>query len=137
MKPKRKILSLLLVICLVVGLLPTSALAAGTDTGKAIQIGASNISGYDSMNNSYDYIYYGTWNSSPIKWRVLSMNGNSGTYSDGTNTVDAKNAMFLLSGVLLGTGYNGGVYFDNTSPYSTHGRAAARKRGAVPFTATT
>ena len=29
--------------------------------------------------------------------RCWSTNGNGGTYSDGTNTVDADNAMFLLS----------------------------------------
>lgn len=49
MKPKSKLLSLLLVICLVVGLMPTAALAAGTDTGKAIQLvdseTAANIGG--------------------------------------------------------------------------------------------
>ena len=38
MKPKSKLLSLLLTICLVVGLMPTAAFAAGTDTGKAIQL---------------------------------------------------------------------------------------------------
>lgn len=64
MKPKRRILSLLLTICLIVGLIPTVAFAA--DTGKAIQLGASNINCYDSTNG-YDYIYYGEWNSSPIK----------------------------------------------------------------------
>ena len=49
-------------------MLPTVAFSA--DTGKAIQLGASNISGYDSTNG-YDYIYYGTWSNSPIKWRVI------------------------------------------------------------------
>ena len=34
MKPKSKLLSLLLAICLVAGLMPTAALAAGTDTFK-------------------------------------------------------------------------------------------------------
>lgn len=55
MKPKRRILSLLLAICLVVGIMHTAAFAANND--KAIQLGASNISGYDSTNG-YDYIYY-------------------------------------------------------------------------------
>ena len=55
-----------LILALVVGLLPQTAFAAGTDTGKAIQIGASGISGYDSTNG-YDYIYYGEWDNSPIK----------------------------------------------------------------------
>lgn len=113
MKPKRKILSLLLVICLVAGLMPTAVFAAGTDTGKAIQLGTSGISGYDSAAG-YDYIYFGSWTaqdtyttSGPIKWRVLD---------DQTNT--GETGLFLLSDGLLGTGYYGGVYFDNTSPDS-------------------
>lgn len=81
MKLKRRILSLLLALCLVVGLIPTLALAAGTDTGKAIQLvdsaAAANIGGKQADN-----IYFGTYkqssngggsyNTDPIKWRVLS-----------------------------------------------------------------
>ena len=110
-----------------VALTVEEAAAPGIDTGKAIQLvdsgTAANIGGGQADN-----IYFGTYqqssdgnsgyNTDPIKWRVLSMNGNSGTYSDGTETVDANNAMFLLSDGLLGTGNYGGVYFDNTSPYS-------------------
>ena len=99
MKPKR-IISLLLAICLVAGLMPTVAFATGSD--KAIMLGASNISGYDSTNG-YDYIYYGEWDNSPIKWRVLDEHTN--TQNEG---------LFLLSDVLLGTGTDGGVYFDNS-----------------------
>ena len=124
MKPKR-IISFLLAICLVAGLMPTVAFATGSD--KAIMLGASNISGYDSTNG-YDYIYYGTWNSSPIEWRVLSMNGNSGTYSDGTETVDANNAMFLLSDGLLGTGTYGGVYFQQ----NYHSASGTYHKGSAP-----
>ena len=110
---KKRFLSLLLVICLVAGLMPTAVFAAGTDTGKAIQLGTSGISGYDSAAG-YDYIYFGNWTaqdtyttSGPIKWRVLD---------DRTNT--GETGLFLLSDGLLGTGYYGGVYFANTSPYS-------------------
>ena len=69
MKPKSKLLSLLLAICLVVGLMPTAAFAAGTDTGKAIQFvdsgTAANISGGQADN-----IYFGTYQQ--------SSDGNSG-----------------------------------------------------------
>ena len=51
MKPKRKLLSLLLAICLVAGLMPTAALAADGD--KTIMPGTSGISGYDGTNG-YD-----------------------------------------------------------------------------------
>lgn len=107
MKPKR-IISLLLAICLVAGLMPTVAFATGSD--KAIMLDTGNISGYDSTNG-YDYIYYGTWNSSPIKWRVLDTKTNMANATEG-------DGLFLLSDVLLGTGTNGRVYFDNTEPYS-------------------
>lgn len=81
MKPKRRVLSLLLAVCLVVGLMPTVAFAAGSDTGEAIQLvdsgTAANIGGRQADN-----IYFGTYkqssngsggyNTDPIKWRVLS-----------------------------------------------------------------
>ena len=111
MKPKSRILSLLLAICLVVGLMPTTAFAADGD--KTIMLGTNGISGYDGTNG-YDYIYYGNWSapdnhttSGPIKWRVLD---------EQTNT--QNEGLFLLSDVLLGTGTSGGVYFGSTSPYS-------------------
>lgn len=79
MKPKGKILSLLLASCLVAGLMPTAVFATGTDTGKAIQLvdsgTAANIGGKQADN-----IYFGTYkqssdgsgyNTDPIKWRVL------------------------------------------------------------------
>lgn len=116
MKPKRRILSLLLAICLVVGIMPTAAFAANND--KAIQLGASNISGYDSTNG-YDYIYYGTWNDSAIKWRVLD---------DQTNT--GENGLFLLSEELLGTGNYGGVYFQQSYHYDSS--SGSYHKGSAP-----
>ena len=77
---------------MVLCMLPSVAFAEGTATGKAIQNGASGISGYDSTNG-YDYIYYGTWNSSPIKWRVLDTKTNMENATD--------DGLFLLSDVLL------------------------------------
>ena len=114
MKPKRKILSLLLAICLVAGLLPTTAFALDGD--KTIMLGTSGISGFDTANGGtgYDYIYFGSWTtedqyttSGPIKWRVLDDQTNFDSDSDGTN----DDGLFLLSDGLLGTGRYGGVYF--------------------------
>lgn len=67
---KKRILSILLLFCMVLTLLPTTAFASN-DGAKAIQLGTSGISGYDSTNNSYDYIHFGTWDNSTVKWRVL------------------------------------------------------------------
>ena len=81
-----------LTLALVVGLLPQTAFAAGTDTGKAIQFvdsgTAANISGGQADN-----IYFGTYqqssdgnsgyNTDPIKWRVLeNANGQLFLLSD-------------------------------------------------------
>ncbi len=122
----KRMVSLLLALCLVAGLLPaTTVFAAGTDTGKAIQlVTVSNptggISGYDSTNG-YDYIYYGYWTapddyttSGAIKWRVLDDETNFDSDGDGTN--DA--GLFLLSDALYGSGSSGDVYIDSTYPYS-------------------
>ena len=109
---KKRILSILTVLALCLGLLPTAAFAADGD--KAIMLGTNGISGYDSTNG-YDYIYFGNWealdpytDSGPIKWRVLD---------DQTNT--EKPGLFLLTDRAFGKGkYGGGVYFDNSIPYS-------------------
>ena len=99
---------------MLLGLMPTTAFAAGT--GKAIQLGTSGISGYDTAKGGtgYDYIYMGSYNSSPVKWRVLDDQTNFDSNGDGTN----ETGLFLLSEDLLGSGERGDVYFDGTSPYS-------------------
>ena len=109
---KKRILSILTVLALCLGLLPSAAFALDGD--KAIMLGTNGISGYDSTNG-YDYIYFGNWEaldiyttSGPIKWRVLD---------DQTNTEEP--GLFLLSDGLFGKGkYGGGVCFDSSSPYS-------------------
>ena len=104
---KKRILSILTVLALCLGLLPTAAFAADGDT--AIMLGTNGISGYDDSTNSYDYIYFGNWNApdqyttpGPIKWRVLDNQTNTG-----------ENGLFLLSDRLFGEGhqYGGGVCF--------------------------
>lgn len=49
---KKRIISVLLLCCMVLGLLPTTTFA-NNGGAKAIQIGTSGISGYDSTNSSY------------------------------------------------------------------------------------
>ena len=95
---------------------------------KTIMLGTSGISGYDSTKG-YDYIYYGNWSapdnhttSGPIKWRVLD---------DQTNT--SNEGLFLLSDVLLGSGNFGGVYFDNSSPYSNVWQGSAARTWCENF----
>ena len=111
---RKRILSLMLCCVMLLGLMPTTAFAEGT--GKAIQLGTSGIFGYDTAKGGtgYDYIYMGSYNSSPVKWRVLDDQTNFDSNGDGTN----ETGLFLLSEDLLGSGGRGDVYFDGTSPYS-------------------
>ena len=113
---KKRILSILLCLCMAAYMLPTVAFAAGT--GKAIQLGTSGISGYDTakVGTGYDYIYMGSYNSSPVKWRVLD---------DQTNT--GESGLFLLSDALLGTGRYGDVYFDNSGNTSNAWQSSTAK----------
>ena len=117
MRAKQRILSLLLAVCLIAGLLPATALAAGT--GKALQNGAAYISGY---NGTYNYIYYGTWDGSPMEWRVLSTSGNGGTYDKSPS----NGVLFLLSEKLLGTAGSsmGSVYFNKNNQFFWQGSDA-------------
>ena len=67
---------------------------------RGIDESATNqISGYNDACG-YDYIYYGSYEGSPIKWRVLDNQTNTG-----------EPGYFLLSEELLGSEYYGGVYF--------------------------
>ena len=81
---KKRLLSILLTLCMVLCLVPTTAFAEGG--AKAIQLGTGSIHGYDT-SGGYSYIYYGTWRDSPIKWRVLDTKANTG----------AADALFLLT----------------------------------------
>ena len=116
---KKRILSILLLCCMVLGLLPTTAFA-NNGGAKAIQLGTSGISSYDSTNSSYDYIYFGTWNNSTVKWRVLDTKTNMANAQQG-------DGFFLLSEALLGTGEFGGVEFDYTTPYTNDWKGSRGK----------
>ena len=63
---------------------------AFAETG--ITLGLNAIDGYDSGSNSYEYVYYGTFEGQPIKWRVLDTTSNDGTTP----------AVFMLSEYTLG-----------------------------------
>ena len=73
---KKRLLSILLTLCMALSLLPAVAFAEGG--AKAIQSGTGSIHGYDTSAGDYSYIYYGTWRNSPIKWRVLDTKANTG-----------------------------------------------------------
>ena len=101
MRIKKRWKTILLSLCMALALISATAFAADTD--KAIQLDTGSISGYDSTTG-YDYIYYGTWNNNPVKWRVLD---------DQTNT--GNDGLFLLSEELLGTD----IYFQQYYHYAS------------------
>lgn len=101
---KKKLLAAVLTLTMLLGLMPMTAFTA--DTGKAIQLDTSGISGYTAAAG-YDYIYMGSYDSKPIKWRVLDTKTNMDNATEG-------DGLFLLSEVLLGKESEewGGIYFN-------------------------
>ena len=95
---KKRIASVIIALVLCLTLLPATVLAAEPDTRHTIQLGASAIKGW-SADDGYDYIYLGNWNNNPVKWRVLSANGDTArSYQGGAgNTSTKSNALFMLS----------------------------------------
>ena len=74
---KKRLLSILLLFCMALFLLPAPAQAETAAAGAAIRLSTTGIHGY-SAENGYSYIYYGTWQNQPIKWRVLDTKANTG-----------------------------------------------------------
>ena len=92
---KKRIASAIIALALCLTLLPATVLAAEPDTRHTIQPSASAIKDW-SANDGYDYIYLGN---NPVKWRVLSANGDTAkSYQGGAgNTSTKSNALFMLS----------------------------------------
>lgn len=88
MSVKKRLTAILLCLCMVFTLMPATVFAAGGDGAqrKMLQPGTAGLLVGDK-------VYYGTEQGT---WQMVSTNGNGGTYSDGTNTVDAQNVPFLL-----------------------------------------
>ena len=90
---KKRILSILLLCCMVLTLLPTAAFAA--DTGKAIQLGTDALS--KNVNTaSAPTVYFGQdHENNPGAWRVIDYDGNSAAGIAGNMTLLAANNMGL------------------------------------------
>ncbi|SHJ34247.1 DUF6273 domain-containing protein [Hespellia stercorisuis] len=95
---KKRILSLLLVVAMVLGIVPFSSVVANAEdtTTKNIELGTSGVA-------DKDFVYFGNYNSEDIKWKVLD--------ADADNT-GAAQGMFLLSEYLLEQSHK---QFDNNS----------------------
>ena len=98
---KKRLLSILLLFCMALFLLPAPAQAETAAAGAAIRLGTTGIHGY-SAENGYSYIYYGTWQNQPIKWRVLDTESNTGE----------TGALFLLTDECMGSYSSGYIQFN-------------------------
>ena len=91
---KKRFLSLLLVICLVVGLLPTTVFAA--NSGKAIQLGTDALNESINSTNAAT-VYFGQNDTDqPGAWRVIGYNGNGVASAQGDMTLLAAGNMGLV-----------------------------------------
>ena len=88
---KKRILSILLLCCMVLPLLPTAAFAA--DTGKAIQLGTDALS--KTVNTaSAPTVYFGQdHGNNPAAWRVIGYDGSGVAGAQGDMTLLAAGTM--------------------------------------------
>lgn len=72
---KKRILSILLILCMAAWLAPTVIIAAGKAAGTpaAVQLGTDGIKGERGSS-----IYYGTWRGSAVEWIVLDKKNQHG-----------------------------------------------------------
>ena len=88
---KKRILSILLLCCMVLTLLPTAAFAA--DTGKAIQLGTDALS-KNANAATAPTVYFGQdHENNPAAWRVIGYNGNGVTSAQEDMTLLAAGNM--------------------------------------------
>ena len=88
---KKRILSILLMCCMVLTLLPTTAFAA--DTGKAIQLGTDALS-KNVNTEAAPTVYFGQdHGNNPAAWRVIGYDGSGVAGAQGDMTLLAAGTM--------------------------------------------
>jgi len=104
---KKRILSILLCLCMAACMLPTVAFAA--DTGKAIQLGTDALS--KKVNTATaPTVYFGQdHGNNPGAWRVIGYDGNDVTSAQGDMTLLAADTMGV-------TAFNSVAYSDEYAP---------------------
>ena len=125
---KKRIISVLLLCCMALGLLPTTAFA-NNGGAKAIQLGTSGISGYDSTNSSYDYIHFVHGITAPsngacwIQKPIWPMPGRATDFSSSPRRCLGQGSLVASNLIIR-------PRISNSS-----GRAAVRRTGVMTFTA--
>lgn len=91
---KKRILSILLCLCMAACMLPTAAFAA--DTGKAIQLGTDALS-KNVNTEAAPTVYFGQdHGNNPAAWRVIGYDGNGVTSAQGDMTLLAAGNMGVV-----------------------------------------
>lgn len=104
---KKRILSILLCLCMAACMLPTAAFAA--DTGKAIQLG-TNALNKNVNTEAAPTVYFGQdHGNNPGAWRVIGYDGNDVTSARGDMTLLAADTMGV-------TAFNSVAYSDEYAP---------------------
>ena len=104
---KKRILSILLCLCMAACMLPTAAFAA--DTGKAIQLGTNALN--ENVNTAAaPTVYFGqNHGDNPAAWRVIGY--------DGSGVAGAQGDMTLLAADTMGvTAFNSVTYSSEYAP---------------------
>ena len=97
---KKRILSILLCLCMAACMLPTVAFAAGAENDKAIQLGTDALS-KNVNTEAAPTVYFGQdHGNNPAAWRVIGY--------DGSGAASAQGDMTLLAAVSMGE-----AVFDN------------------------
>jgi len=105
---KKRILSIVLVLCMVLSFVPITVFAAGGD--KTVSLGTDVIKNPTAPTASTDtwkgsYVYFGTYGGNPVKYRVLDKN----------TTVFGGTTMLLDCDSILWAGRNPSSAFDDNS----------------------
>ena len=104
---KKRILSILLCLCMAACMLPTVAFAA--DTGKAIQLGTNALS-KNVNTEAAPTVYFGQdHGDNPGAWRVIGYDGNGVAGAQGDMTLLAADTMGV-------TAFNSVAYSDEYAP---------------------
>ena len=124
---KKRWLASALGLSMAVTLLPVPAFAQSG--GKALELGTGSISAYDG---SYDYLYMGTWESEPLRWRVLDTSTNTGEQGLFVLTDELLYCMVNPSGVQ--NGWQGSSTQAWCSDFYTSSLASAEQQAVLPTT---
>lgn len=101
-RTQKRFWSILLSTVMVIIMLPsvTFHVSAASLSSSAIRLDANNSFGI--VGSGTNWVYFGKYNGSPIKWRVLSTNKNGIIFQDSGNDYYTGHGLFLMSDISLG-----------------------------------